>query len=413
LLADSSGSMSSPAAGATRWKFVTDALLQILPHLPPDDVVSVGSFAESLQWWVEGKPVREAATIPLPPATAYPHGPTNLQPALEAIARSADRTMPVQLLVLSDFDTQVTNPQELAALLKSKNIRLHLLAIGEGAALPALRQIAVATGGRVVTEIDPSLWANSARELARQAGSKLLEHDPITIMPVDGTSTMRTQSESAWNRTWLKESATKMAEAHRGSETLPMAARWNAGEGRVLAMAFDPPAGSLDKWVGLVARPPHDPRFHVAWTTGATLRVVVDATSERSYLNGQPLLLDFSPALTDQTAAPRAIPQSGPGRYELAIPAPRSPCVATVRLAGRVIDRTAVAGRYAPEFDALGNDHAAMRELASRSGGEVIPPNRNKPLDIRWPARHVPLTSPLAAMGALCIAIGLVWSRID
>ena len=143
LLADSSGSMSTPIAGATRWKFVTDALVKTLSHLPPQDVVSVGSFAESLQWWVEGKPVHDAATIPLPPANAEPHGPTNLQPALEAIARSADGTMPIRLLVLSDFDTEITDPAALAKLLKSKNVHLHLLAIGEGTALPALRRVAV------------------------------------------------------------------------------------------------------------------------------------------------------------------------------------------------------------------------------------------------------------------------------
>ena len=35
----------------------------------------------------------------------------------------------------------------------------------------------------------------------------------------------------------------------------------------------------------------------------------------------------------------------------------------------RVLDRFAVAGRYAPEFDAVGNDHERMRELAARSTG--------------------------------------------
>jgi hypothetical protein len=413
LLADGSGSMSSPVAGSTRWQFITDAMTQVLPHLPPEDVVSVGSFAESLQWWVEGKPVREAASLPFPPPSAYPHGPTNLQPALEAIARSADGKMPVHLLVLSDFDTQISNPEVLSIMLKSKNINLHLLAIGEGSALAPLRQISTATQGSVVTELDPTLWARSAAELARAAGSSLLEREPIKIASVDRAIGGLGQTTGPWNRVWLKESATKLAEARREGETIPMAARWNVGEGRVVATAFNPSSETVEQFVGLVSRPPHDPRFRVAWNTGARLRIAIDASDEHGYLNGQHLTFEFSDGSRAGKAIPQTILQSGPGRYELSVPAPRSPGIATVRSGGQVIARVAVAGRYAPEFEAIGNDHAAMQELAGRSGGEVIPPNRTNPLDIHWPSRPVPIASFLACTGALLTAIGLIWWRVS
>jgi hypothetical protein len=106
------------------------------------------------------------------------------------------------------------------------------------------------------------------------------------------------------------------------------------------------------------------------------------------------------------------IPQTGPGRYELEVPAPRSPGVASVRAEGQVIGRVALAGRYAPEFDAVGNDHAAMQELARRTGGQLIPASRAAPLDIRWPRQSFPLSSLLAAAGAALIAFGLGWWRL-
>lgn len=409
LLADASGSMSAPAAGATRWKIVTGALEQVLSRLPPEDVVSIGSFAEQLDWWTEGRSVREAQAVPLPPASAYPHGPTNLQTALESIARSIDSIMPVQLLVLSDCDTQITRTNALTDLLKFKGVHVNLLAIGQGTALSAMRQLAAATGGTVVEQPDPRRWVDAARELARAAMPRLLQDQPLTLAFVPQVN-IAPQRTSVWNRTWFKNSASRLAEARFDRESVPMAARWNFGEGQVLSAAFDPPPDIVDRLAELVSRPPHDPRFRVTWHTGPTLRVRVDATTNDDYLNAQRLALELSDG-GKAVAVP--LPQTGPGRYELSVPAPRSASVATVRASGQVVSRTAVAGRYPPEFDALGNDHRAMEELARLSGGQVVPPDVTRPLDIRWPRRPLPLSSWLAAAGAMFIGLALVWWRIN
>src|SRR5207245_6686282 len=80
LLADSSGSMSANAGGSTRFDLAKQSLTSLLPYLPPEDPVSIGSFAESLRWWSAGKSAKETAKIPLP--EILPTGPTNLVPAL-------------------------------------------------------------------------------------------------------------------------------------------------------------------------------------------------------------------------------------------------------------------------------------------------------------------------------------------
>ena len=409
LLLDASGSMSARAAGATRWSLVTDAASQLLPYLPPQDVVSIGSFAEKLDWWVQAQPVRDATSVPLPPPGRYPHGPTNLQPALEAIARSVNARMPVQLLVLSDFDTQVTRAGELAALLKERSVRLNLLAIGEGTALPVLREVSSSTGGTILTQLDPRMWTSAMRQLARAAGAKLLEHEQVTATFTGEASAVPPQTAGTWNRVWVKESATRLAEARRGPDVLPMAAKWNVGEGQVLAGAFGVPSQHVQRLADLVARPPRDPRFHVTWRSNSELTVTVDASSDGDYLNDRLVTLELADG---SNTGQRPIPQVGPGRYELTMPAPRSAGVATVRAEGRAIDRIALASRYAPEFDALGNDHAAMKELARRSGGRVIAPDISRPLEIHWPRRAMPLTSILACAGALFVALGLVWWRL-
>ena len=408
FLADASGSMSAQAAGATRWKIVADALVRVLSHLPPQDVVSVGSFAERLEWWTDGRSVRDAQATPLPPASAYPHGPTNLQPALEAIARSVESKMPIQLLVLSDFDTQITRADLLAEQLESKGVHVNLLAIGEGAALAAMREIAAATGGTVIERTDPQQWADAAHELTRTAMPGLLQHQSLTFT-FGPQVNIAAQTTSVWNRTWIKNSASRLAEAQFDRDSIPMSARWNVGEGQVLSAAFDPPPAVATRLAELVARPPHDPRFHVTWHTGSMLRVTVDATTNDDYINGERLTLKLSDG-AKTVAMP--VPQTGPGRYEVSTVASRSPCVATVRVNQQVVSRTAVAGRYAREFDALGNDHRAMEELARLSGGRVIAPDFARPVDIHWPRRPLPLSSWLAAVGALFIGLALVWWRL-
>jgi hypothetical protein len=75
--------------------------------------------------------------------------------------------------------------------------------------------------------------------------------------------------------------------------------------------------------------------------------------------------------------------------------------------AGRVLDRVAVAGRYAPEFEGIGNEYGSMADLARRSGGEVIDSLRTKPIEVLWPRREVDLSAVLAVAGAGMLAAGV------
>lgn len=413
LLADSSGSMAQVQGGFSLWHFATDAIVRLIPHLPPNDLLTVGSFAEGLTWWSTGKTVRQTQSMAFPPAEVGPHGPTNLEQALMDVARGASGDLPAHLLLITDADAEIRDPAGLGLALKQKKIRLHLLAIGEGSGLPALRIVIGATGGSIVRQFEPSKWADSIRQLMRSAAPKRLGRDALAVTFTGELAPLAPQNAMPWNHVWLKAPAAELAHGSEDGQHIAAGAVWNVGEGRVLALAFDPTASDIGALTRAATRAPRDPRYRVTWNSAATLRVALDAMDGDKYLNGLHPRLELSHE-AESTPSPEihSIPQTSPGRYELELPAPRDPTFAAVRVEGHLADRIALAGRYAPEFDAIGNDHDAMRTLARRTGGAVIPPRQIWPIDFRWPARPVPLTSLLAAVGAAFVAMGLVWRKI-
>ena len=362
-------------------------------------------FSESIRWWSQGLSTKQTAQIALPPADALAHGPTNLQAALEAIAASPSGTA-TQLLLVTDADVELSDPAALAAKLKAANVRVHLMAIGTGRGLEQLQQIISLTGGTSITEFEPRQWADSVRRLLAGALPDRLVTQPRTARFIGAASGLGAAAVAPSDRTWLAKDATLLAE---DNEHAPMAAQWQFGAGRVISVGFDATdqAGAL---AALVAQLPREARVKVSWETGPELHVVADAVDGRSYLNNLNLRLE----IWDQTSPPtsREIPQTGPGRYELSLPAPRQPVIATVKMNEEWIDRVSLAGRYAPEFDAVGEDRAALEALAQRSGGQVVPPMQTTPIQFQLPGQPHELEDWLALAGALLIGIGLFsWKR--
>jgi hypothetical protein len=268
-----------------------------------------------------------------------------------------------------------------------------------------------ATGGSLRAQFDPKRWAADARQLLSQASPTRLNQAPTSATFINDLAAVPARPVSPWNRTWLKSAAVELARSAAPAAE-PLAARWPVGGGEVIALAFPPTPAEIDAAARLIARPPRDPRYAVTWDAGPRLRVRIDAIDGGKYLNDQPFRLSIAPE--DNPVAPvvHPIPQTAPGRYELAIDAPRARAFATVRLGDRTVDTIPVAARYAPEFDAIGNDYDAMRTLANRTGGKVIDPAWQKPVDITFPRRDLELSPWLALAAACALALGLTRWRL-
>jgi hypothetical protein len=410
VLVDASGSMSAGIGATTRFRAAGEAAAQLLEHLPKADLVSVGGFARDLKWWINRRSVANIDQ-PIPPPEESPNGPTNLQAALEAVAQSADRSLPNELLIISDTDVQISDPAVLAARLKEARVLANVLAIGETTQNGALTQIVKATNGRLIQERDVARWPAAMQELARSAAPDLLVRGPVAIAFTGPLSFLGRRESDVLNRTWLKNDATLSATAPNNGAQIPAAGIWSIGTGRVISVATSLDLADANTIAEHFAQLPTDPRIKVTWDQGTTLRVRVDAAENGSFMN------NLTPALSliDSSSGTREhhiIPQTAPGRYEIALPAPMQPALATITVDNRLIARAAVAGHYPREFYPVGNDRRAMRELAGMSGGEVIEPSDNGPIDFHWPTRTVSLAPWLAIAGVISIAGALVaWRR--
>ena len=401
LLIDSSGSMAGDGAIPSPWQTEVEAITRLLPKLPASDSLSIGSFAESLAWWSTGKSVADTRRLLLPPTNIGPHGPTNLAAALSQLASGTDDNLPAQLLLLTDADTDLPDPSTVAQSLIAKKIHLHLLAIGHGRALPALQQIASATSGAVIEQFDPQQWVAGAKLLLRSAMPNRFQHRAIEIAPPP-------QTISDWNQTWIKPAAKELEKSPEST----MAARWQFGLGTVTAIAYPATTAHAQSLADDIAAGPNDPRFTVSWTTGRQLKVRVTAIDHDQYLNGESIQLEMADLqVTGEKPAITPIPQTAPGLYETTIPAPRSSQFITIRNRSKLLKRFAIAGRYAREFDAIGNDRENLRALADRTGGAVINPGPVQPIQFNWPTRQTDLMPEFAFAGFALISAGLILNR--
>ncbi len=406
LLVDSSGSMASVVGESTRWQLASKALLGIIPNIAPNDPVSIGSFARDLRWWSESRTARRLASSPLPPREISPQGPTNLQPALESILAASDGSLPTEILLITDADTKL----DVAALgesMRSKRCRAHLLAIAEVTPDNPVHNLVKASGGKRVTEADPTRWPQAVRELLRAASPAHLSADPVEVRFVGPLASLSSATVKRWNHVWPKEQTAALVETNLGQQVL--AAEWSLGAGRVVAAAFAPDRAPIDAVVGMVTSEPRDPRFQVTWTTAGDLRISIDAIDDGKYLNELRFALELrQPDDLSRIARTHELTQIAPGRYEFSLRPPRRPAIASVLLDGRPIDRRALAGRYAPEFDGIGINREVLRELASRGGGRVIEPDDLRAVQFKMPERLVELSAVLTATGAVLIAMGLI-----
>ncbi len=233
--------------------------------------------------------------------------------------------------------------------------------------------------------------------------------EPVRVVFENEAKWLGSQTAAVWNRVWLKPQAELWARAVHHHADAPLAGYWRVGSGCVAAVACELNPTRVESLAERIAEKPRDPRFTVHWENGRHVRVVVDASDRGEFMNGLATRL----VLQDEEGLSwKRLDQTAPGRYEATIDSTRNPRIATMDVGDETIDRVSLPGRYPEEFDAVGNDHAAMRKLAELYGGEMIWPTDHGPIDFRWKTARTLLTPWICAIALLALAAGLtIWRR--
>jgi hypothetical protein len=259
-------------------------------------------------------------------------------------------------------------------------------------------------------------------------------NSPINVQFENQAKSLGTFSAPNWLHAWPKQDSQIWAKAE-GADSPILGGYWNIGRGSVAAMAFIPDADSAGKIAELIRRHPRDPRFSVSVQTGSELSVTIYASLTQSAasspspgtpgegraggLKDNPVPInqpmnDVPIELRLQTDADTTISlfqQTAPGQYTIHLPVPRQFATASIVSGNSTLDQFCIAGRYAQEFEELGNDHDAMNRLALQSGGKIISPADHGQLDISAPPRDFPLAPYFSIGAAISLAFTLISLR--
>ena len=393
VLLDASGSMASvDATGRPKWTAAVEAARSAMDRLPAEARVTLLRFAGDVQTIITHAAPADARRALQTTSNVRPSGKTGLRAALQSLAERPTRGT-ARVLLLTDGDAELGEVETLHRALVQQRITLSAVSTTP---FPQLAGVCAATGGRLVTASEPTEWANAFNGLMANAEPVIDRSE--SLISHDALSSFRLSTKRRWP-----------AYAKAGTDVLadtagaPVVAAWQVGLGRVASVAATLSAEDLAAIVARLDRPPVDPRFRTTFDEAAG-NVCVEATDERGPMNGLALRLRRG----DREAV---FTQTGPGTYAAPLDRQPDPSVAIITQDNQVIARAALAGRYAAEFDRVGNDRKALLALADGTGGRLIDASETQPLmfPVRW--RSVSLTPALAGLAAVLAVAAVLFIR--
>jgi Ca-activated chloride channel homolog len=370
------------SGGATKLSLAIEGASNVIELAGERDQIGLVTFSDSTKWAF--KPVRasEANKDRMLEAAGkiQSDGGTILGPTYrEAIQALEDSNAAIKHLILLT-DGQLADNEGpakvmpdfagIAAQAKKSGITTSSIALGGDADVARLKQIAKSGGGRFYAALDadnlPRIFTAEAltatRTLVRLEGVK-----PKVIAHPLLSSREAPPRLSAYIASSLQEGSEPILE---GLEREPVVAVARKGLGRSAAATFDlNKADSFTRWpelpalLGTITRwleqRPAPYRLNIS---ADGTRAVVDAVSQNKYLNNERLELRVNGQKLE-------LPQTAPGRYEVALPKGASGNAVLVR-GGEAVNKATLETR-SRELEQTGGLEN-LRRIAQASGGKVL-----------------------------------------
>jgi Ca-activated chloride channel family protein len=399
---DSSGSMHNSVLGGSRsqQEIANEATALAISTLDKTDLVGVIDFDTNTHTVVPLRKNSDPEASMRAVRRIAAGGGTVMYPAIAAAAAQlrAQEAEVKHVIVLSDGQSEGDRSQGLAIVraMRDAGITVSTIAVGDGADVSTLAQLAAEGGGQFHPVQDPStlprIFIKEIRVVRKPeirespfvpvvlaTGSPLTMGLPAGMPPLGGL--VLTQPKPDQSITY----------AMATSEGEPVLAHWFVGRGQAAAFTSDASrwaAGWLDAgWPGYrqlwtrvarsIARPATSRTFDlVTVIDGDNAKIRVEALTD----DGEPMdLLDMPGTLylPDGTRRDLRLTQTAPGVYETDAPAPveGNYVVALTPAAGDKPLGAVVGGAsraVGPEFRRLNSNVELLRAIAEASGGRVL-----------------------------------------
>ena len=386
IVLDRSQSMST--GNPSKIDLAKEGAIGVVELAYEQDLLGLITFSDEPEWafrlreaTTQGKREMLEATLNIPT-----QGGTVLEPAYqEALSalRGSDAAIK-HVIILSDgrlndgggaFGGGVgLNFATLAAQGARDGITTSAIAIGDGADFARLESIAGAGEGRYYAALDVSTLPRIFTSEALTATRSLLREDPTRPTPRAhplAPNIGAPPSVKAYVASSLKSDGEPILEGVDGEPILAVS-RQGLGRSAALTTDLNTFAGDFATWdalpgvLGTVTRwLQARPAEYSATVTpqGGGLNVVVDAVKDGEYINDERLSVRYNGAET-------TLEQVAPGRYEARLETPAEGGTLLVSSGSEVKARAQVSDPRG-EFNMTGAA-TLMRDLAQRSGGEVI-----------------------------------------
>ncbi len=410
FIIDSSGSMGAPVNMGTRTQqeIANEGAAYAILSLDETDLVEVIEFNQSARVVVpmgrNSDPQRSAARV-----RAISHGGgTELLPAMRIGSRSLlDAEAAVKhMIILSDGQSSSSTEDmvAIASNLRDAGVTVSTIAVGDGADINTLANIAIAGNGTFHEVTDPNLVQGIFLKEVQVVRRPLVREGPFTPIVTNGGSALingvvgwgpvlaGNQTIPRLNGLVLTQPKAdpQITNALASEDGYPLLSHWFIGRGQVAAFTSDATnwARNWRDWPGYdgmwtqiaraVARPAQDENLEVrAEVVGDELQIKVDAFDE----DGRPrdgLFIEGTVDRPDGTRGTVSLQQVGPGQYTATAPAPAqgSYVVSLFPRRGsdeRVAGVTVSAVRtLSPEFQSLRSNSTLLRQIASVTGGREL-----------------------------------------
>ena len=388
-LLDRSQSMRELVELKAKIRILREATAASVFLLPADALVGLIGFSDDHEWLYPLQPVGDATEIYAALQNLRATGGTSLyDPLLDAVtALIATNARVKHLLLLSDgktIDMDRDYPGLMATISEQEDLTLSAIALGEDPNLALLSELAAAGGGLFMHVVDYLTLPQATMDITQRLGnSRFITGDIIVSGPLaTGADYSTIPPLSGYVFTYPKAPSSVLLAA--GED--PIAATWHIGLGTVTVLNTDLSGAWSEAWLRwpefsrvfdrlLATTEPlveSSDGFFPSVTLGRdSAEFLVDARSETggfaNFLHVEATLLPDGISLQLQQVAP--------GIYKAQFPITEDGGYA-INIVDQSTGRSArysFSVPYALEYQSIGRNETELRQIASATGGAVLP----------------------------------------